>query len=112
MLLFKIATIRKGPPLPSLIFIGSAIILKPLLGNLSKSFKFSNAGMFSDNKITWLLKYCDCPKSMLGVSMPIAFICLCFTNHSAYSGDKPGKCKSLTASLPRLSVPRYFILSG
>src|SRR5207249_10633503 len=40
------ATIRSGPPLPPLIFIGSAITNAPVTGSSSKCATFSNAGTF------------------------------------------------------------------
>jgi hypothetical protein len=40
------AIIRKGAPLPSLIFIGKAITKEPVDGNLSKLAMFSKKGIF------------------------------------------------------------------
>ena len=45
------ATIRKGPPLPPLIFIGKAKIMNPSGGNRSRLATFSRPGMFFSNKI-------------------------------------------------------------
>ena len=41
------ATIRSGPPLPSLIFIGSASTKLPVAGSCSRCATFSNPGMFA-----------------------------------------------------------------
>jgi hypothetical protein len=40
------AIIRRGAPLPPLIFIGRAMICAPFAGTLSRLATFSNAGMF------------------------------------------------------------------
>lgn len=44
------ATIRKGPPLPPFIFMGSATMIAPLLGNLSRFVTFSKPGTLCLNK--------------------------------------------------------------
>jgi uncharacterized ion transporter superfamily protein YfcC len=42
----SMAIARNGPPLPRLIFIGSAIIVAPVAGNWSRFVRFSKPGMF------------------------------------------------------------------
>ena len=55
------ATIRSGPPLPPRIFMGSAITRKPVSGRRSRCATFSNAGMFSANRMRWDWKSDDWP---------------------------------------------------
>ncbi len=92
--------------MPSKIFIGSATTKAPIGGNKDRFPTFSKIGICLAVKIRWLTKRFDWPKSMLGVSKPIALISRLSTIHWAASGFKPGKCKSFTPSSPRMSVPR------
>src|SRR5207249_4995722 len=48
------ATIRKGPPLPPPIFIGSATMNAPVFGSCSRFATFSNAGMSAAKRTWWV----------------------------------------------------------
>lgn len=91
---FSIANILKGPPLPSLILTGIANTVAPVTGTLSKFATFSRPTMLAPKTVTWVWKSRDRPKSMEGVSTPMALMYFRLSIiHLAVLGLKPGKWK-------------------
>ena len=82
--------IRKGPPLPPSIFMGSAVTKPPAAGSCSSEATFSKIGMLAVQRTTCVSKWVDGPSSMLAVSMPTALIDRSWASQAAASGESLG----------------------